>query len=234
MSTGERLVEALEKNENGQGFSPVTFSISLVERVKALDEKHSVLILVSGCKIPVALPYKELKQKIYRPDFKTDDAGVLDLTAVTGGAVKFVVEAKNLKPGDIASDGSIYLGLYRDKDWFVADRDANLVMNFNQAAQYARDLKAHGHEDWIVPPGLNDPKEPNILTEMFNHKRVGAFRGTYNESGNSTSGWYWSSTLSQSNNNNAGEQRFDNGHYEPSIGLTATLSVRCVRAVLRP
>ena len=239
LSQGERLIEAMEKNDNGKGYSPVIFSISLVERVKALKENISVLILVSGFKIPVALPYAALKQKIYRPDFKTDDAEILDLTGVTGKAA-IICEAENLKPGDLAADGSIYLGLYGDKDWFVADRDVkesngreNLVMKFNQAAAYARDLRAHGHDDWILPPGADDPKEPDILTAMFNNTSVGAFRGTYDESGNSTSGWYWSSTMSRNNPSEVLEKRFDDG-YSQLVSGSPTISVRCVRAVPRP
>jgi hypothetical protein len=239
LSQGERLIEAMEKNDNGKGYSPVIFSISLVERVKALKENISVLILVSGFKIPVALPYAALKQKIYRPDFKTDDAEILDLTGVTGKAA-IICEAENLKPGDLAADGSIYLGLYGDKDWFVADRDVkesngreNLVMKFNQAAAYARDLRAHGHDDWILPPGADDPKEPNILSEMFNNKNLGAFRGTYNESGDGTYGWYWSSTLQQSDSDRAFEKKFSDGTID-FLSVKHTLSVRCVRAVPRP
>jgi hypothetical protein len=223
---GERLVRALEKNENGKGFSPVTFSLSAVERVKGVDETHSLLILVSGFKIPVALPYAELEQKIYRPDFKTDDSETLDLTAVTGKTAQ-VIKGVDLKPGDVADDGTIYLGFHTGKDWFVTDRDAPLEMTFNAAAKYAENLNIHGHDDWVVP-------NPNILQEMFNNKSVGAFRNTYNEGASGHSSDYWSSEPYQNNVSDwAWEQNFKSGKRDWYGNLTS-ISVRYARAELRP
>jgi hypothetical protein len=222
VNMGERLVRVLEKNEISASFSPSTFSISAVERVREIDEKRSFLILTSGFKIPVALSFAELEKKIYRPDFKTDDTEILDLTKVTGKEAQ-LFEAETLKPGDVAADGTIYLGLHKDKDWFVTDKDTNLRMSFNAAAEYAQKLKAHGHDDWIVPPGENDPNEADILKAMFKSKNLGAFKNTYAD------GWYWSSTTSS---DKALQYNFNEGRYL-NYSKTDAVNVRCVRAVPR-
>jgi hypothetical protein len=218
---GERLVRVLEKNENGTGFSLSSFSISAVERVKEIDEKKSFLILVSGFKIPVALSFTELEQKIYRPDFKTDDSGILDLTKVTGKTAQ-LFEAEGLKPGAVADDGSIYLGFHNEKDWFVTGKEDSLRMNFNEAVIYAKNLRAHGHDDWIVPPG-NDPQQPDILKVMFNNRSLGAFRETYSTS------WHWSST---EDSDSAQQCHFNDGN-RINYSKRDSVYVRCVRAVPR-
>ncbi len=67
----------------GTGFSATTFSEGQIERVMDIGEERSALVLRSGAKIPVALSYEQLEQKIYEPDFRTDGP-VLDLRDVTG------------------------------------------------------------------------------------------------------------------------------------------------------
>lgn len=148
-------------------------------------------------------------------------------------------QAEEVRAGDPMSDGSIYLGSYSGKDWFVTAEDAkdknghDLKMDFNDAAKYAKNLKAHGHDDWKLPPGGAVPGEPDILNQMFNHKSTGAFRGTYDESG-SASGWYWCTKKLQT--------KFGGGVWGRlfSIGTgawrtkSAHISVRCVRSEPRP
>jgi hypothetical protein len=146
-----------------------------------------------------------------------------------------------LKTGRTVADGSIYLGRYNNKDWFVAAEDAknghgeHLTLSFNQAAHAAEHYGAHGHRDWMVPPGHDDPSEPDILTEMFNNKNVGAFKGTYDESDSLTASWYWSSTLFRQHPDMSAWQR--NFSVEDQINFTHkdnVASVRCVRSVPVP
>lgn len=56
----------------------------------------------------------------------------------------------------------------------------------------AKKSKAHGHDDWIVPPGYDDPnRQPDILNAIFNSKsKIGGF----DVNGSSQSSLYWSSS----------------------------------------
>jgi hypothetical protein len=160
-------------------------------------------------------------------------------------------ETPQFKTGDFAPDGSIYLGYYNNKDWFVAAQDAknakgkNIRMTFNKAAEYAKKLKAHGQNDWMVPPSNDsNPHDEDILNALFNNKNNGAFDGTYSED------IYWSSTQNPNSfKGDAGyarEQSFLDGgrHWNRSDISTAShyilsriapeYSVRPVRAVPRP
>lgn len=135
-------------------------------------------------------------------------------------------------------DGTIYLGYFNDKDWFVAVEDAKdkegnrLRLDFSEAAQYVRSLKLHGHDDWRLPPGKNDAHEPDILSEMFNNKSTGAFDNTYSkDSGNAI--WYWSSTTEKNHHLRAWRFCFLNGRGEFSR-YYYDVSCRPVRAVPRP
>ncbi len=148
--------------------------------------------------------------------------------------------SEDLKIGAKMPDGTIYLGYHNKKDWFVATEDAKnasgkkLVMSFNEAAGYAKDLRAHGHADWRVPPGKNDYNEPDILGVMFNSKSVGAFKGTYDESGAHPSSWYWSSSTHRDHAIYGWEQRFSDGFHDSDFMDSVAASVRAVRAVPRP
>jgi len=149
-------------------------------------------------------------------------------------------ENTELKIGTKMADGTIYLGLYNEKDWFVAAEDAkdsngkNLAPEFNAAVEYAKNLKAHGHDDWMLPPGKNDQKEPDILNEMFNNRSIGAFKGTYNEgdSWRDNSSWYWSSTKSDDPDDRVEVQQFGEGIRDRYL-MYAPVSVRAVRVVSR-
>jgi len=54
---------------------------------------------------------------------------------------------------DKMPDGTIYAGLSPDtgKKMYAMPADAPLTMSFNEAADYAAKLDAHGHRDWRVP-----------------------------------------------------------------------------------
>jgi hypothetical protein len=159
--------------------------------------------------------------------------------AVAPRALEESPAEKSPAAGELAADGSIYLGYYNDKDWFVTAKDAksvlrNMTMNFNEAAKYAKKLKVHGHTDWMLPPGESDPQEPNILNEMYKNKDTGAFQGTYNDSSTAyDKHWYWSSTPSPTNEVSAFQMNFSN-HASITWSKNNQISVRPVRSVPRP
>lgn len=141
-----------------------------------------------------------------------------------------------LTPGMREEDGSIYLGFFKNKYWFATAVDAknlvnkNILMNFNAAAAYAKNLKAHGHDDWMVPPGQDDPHESDILSALFNNKNTGAFRNSYDASDFVTYNWYWSSTRYTKDSLTAFQRNFEDGRYI-WVNTQDVASVRCVRAV---
>jgi hypothetical protein len=140
---------------DGGIFLPKTFPETEVEGVMGLADDKSALVLRSGVKIPVALSYEQLEQKIYQPDFKNDDP-VLDLRNVTGKAAKPKAPANTNQapaPGDKMPDGTVFAGISPDtnKPMYAPPTDASLTMKFNEAQEYATKLDAHGHKDWRVP-----------------------------------------------------------------------------------
>jgi hypothetical protein len=114
-------------------------------------------------------------------------------------------------------DGTIYAGVSPDtgKPMYATPKDAPLTCNFNQAANYASKLDAHGRHDWRVPTKA----ELNVLFE--NRAKIGGF----NETGHIDRGWYWSSSR---NIGNAWAQRFSGGNQYNGIRVNAS-SLRCVR-----
>ena len=219
-SPGERLIRALIANPKSNGFNPTTFPETEIERVMGIDEDRSALVLRSGNEIPVALPYEELEQKIYEPDFRTDGP-VMDLRNVTGEAAKPKAPANTNQapaPGDKMPDGTVFAGISPDtnKPMYATPADAPLTMKFNQAKEYAAKLNAHGKQDWRMPTKA----ELNVL---FNNR---AAIGGFNVTGSLPAGWYWSA--SPDYDWDAWGQRFSDGcqYYDGKGGHSA---VRCVR-----
>ena len=202
------LIRVLAADEKGNSFSPTTFPQTEVERVMGIDEDRSALVLRSGVKIPVALPYEELEQRVYMPDFRADGP-VLDLRDVTGEVAKAKPAAANANEvttgapaiGAQMPDGSVYAGVSPDtnKAMFVTPADAPLTYTFNEAQKYASQLDANGHQDWRVPTKA----ELNVL---FNNR---AAIGGFDISGSNSAGWYCSS--SQYGTYSAWDQRFSDG-----------------------
>lgn len=87
------------------------------------------------------------------------------------------------------------------------------------AAEYCDGLSAHGYSDWYLPA----MDELNVL---YTNKNTGALNGTFNETGSSPAGYYWSS--SENDNFSARSQRFDDG-FQGFNFKTNALSVRCIR-----
>jgi hypothetical protein len=103
--------------------------------------------------------------------------------------------------GAVMKDGTIYAGISPDtgNPMYAAAADAPLAMTFNEAADYAAKLEAHGHKDWHVPTRAE-------LKVLYNNR---AAIGGFNLTGSYPPGWYWSST--QHHKGSAWCQRFSDG-----------------------
>ncbi len=151
---------------------------------------------------------------------------------------------ENAKPGDQMPDGTFYLGRFTSKDgtvkdWFAAAEDARdatgqkLLLSFNGAAKFAKESKAHDHNDWVVPTGSGDcEEEPDILGEVFNNKdRIGKEEiHKFNDIGTGFDSYYWSSSASNFGQGYARMQRFSDGIQGNDFGISC-FSVRLVRSV---
>lgn len=118
-------------------------------------------------------------------------------------------------------DGTIYAGVSPDtgKPMYTTPADASLTMTFNEAWEYAKNLDAHGHQDWRVPT----KGELNVL---FNNR---AAIGGFDVGGSNPAGWYWSGA--QYSRWVAWGQRFSDGCQDIDFGKDGHSSVRCVRSV---
>ena len=123
--------------------------------------------------------------------------------------------------GDEMEDGTILAGISPDTGqlMYATPRDAPGTYTFNEAARYAKNLVAHGRHDFHAP----SKGELNVLWE---NRNKGKLKGTFNESGSDTAGWYWSS--SQDDNGNAWAQCFSDGGMVTNDD-TSALSLRCVK-----
>jgi hypothetical protein len=154
--------------------------------------------------------------------------------------------------GDVAADGSIYLGKHKGKHWFATAEDARgadgkrLQMTFNAASAYAKNLSAHGRNDWSLP-------DMKILRELFGAADKGAFKGTFETRSYWPHNFYWTSELEK----DPGTTRMQTGHIDVEIQLAqrafalkqdrdpkkaelhakdgsyASFPVRCVRAAAK-
>ncbi len=142
--------------------------------------------------------------------------------------------------GEEMPDGTIFLGSFNDKDWYVTGQDAkdsngnNLLLAFNKASSYAKKLDIHGHNDWQLPPGGDEPNEPSLIREMFKHRHTGKFKGTYKEE-KGRNCWYTSSTRHSADDmyRYIYQRRFDEEQGCWYINTNPT-NIRCIRAVTRP
>lgn len=131
-----------------------------------------------------------------------------------------------LEVGTKMADGSVFAGLTADgkQQIYAMPADADVIMNFKGAAEYATRLnkdKTHSHNDWHVP----SKAELNVL---FQNREKGALKDTFNLA---RPRYYWSSTpifLGR-----GWHQRFSDGDQDCNDRI-CYLSVRCVRAVPRP
>jgi hypothetical protein len=137
-------------------------------------------------------------------------------------------ENTQMQIGDKMADGSIYAGMSPEtyKPMYVMPEDAFLAIDFNQAAKYAEKLNAQNalsHNDWRVPT----KEELNLL---YKNKNKGSLKGTFNETGSPSDGWYWSATDATFRGTGAlaSSQRFKDG-FDYGMSMDQKASVRCVR-----
>jgi uncharacterized protein DUF1566 len=222
-SRSDRLIRVLAANQNSDGFHALTFPENEIQGVADMGQDRSALVLRSGIEIPVTLPYEQLEQRIYQPDFR-NDGPVLDLRDLTGDAARkpaaviAIAAPAGPKAGDKMPDGTIYAGISPDtrQPMYTTPADAPLTMKWKAAMKYAKKLDAHGRQDWRVPT----KRELNVL---FNNR---AAIGGFNLSGSDPAGWYWSGT--QGNLWSAWGQRFSGGGQDDGSKGNRS-SVRCVR-----
>lgn len=207
---GDLRVEVYERRDDNR-WCKTRFSVSAIERLCELQDNASVIVLGSGKEIFVRLGIDELEDRLYASSLPL--GARIDLADVTGAKVHPIPE----KPGDIAADGSIYLGVHGGRDWFVAARSANIKMAFNQAAEYARDSHDHGQVDWGVP-------DVGVLSKMYENRNKGAFNSTYKNT------YYWSSTELSRQEKRAKQISFNDGN-TIEYGMSDEVYVRCVRSV---
>jgi len=123
--------------------------------------------------------------------------------------------------GDEMEDGTIFAGISPDtgKAMYATPRDASGTYTFNEAANYAAKLDAHGHKDFRVPT-------KNELGVLYENRNKGKLKGTFNETGSNPAGWFWSS--SQINLYDAWGQRFSDGYQGFNYRYDVSF-LRCVR-----
>jgi Protein of unknown function (DUF1566) len=133
-------------------------------------------------------------------------------------ALQTTASAEALKVGEVMPDGTIYAGTspHTRKPMYTTPKDAPTTCNFNEAADYASALDAHGHKDWRAPTKT----ELNVL---FQNR---AAIGNFDTSGSIPAGWYWSA--SRINNDGAWAQRFSDGYQFNDFRLIRS-ALRCVR-----
>jgi hypothetical protein len=120
--------------------------------------------------------------------------------------------------GEKMPDGSVFAGISPDsgKPIYAMPQDAPQPMKWDEAMKYAKDLDAHGHQDWRLPT----KGELNVL---FNNR---AAIGGFNVTGSYPEGWYWSA--SEATRWYAWVQRFSDGSQNVLYKITRS-AVRCVR-----
>lgn len=147
-----------------------------------------------------------------------EETAIRRINDAQGLQMKDKAEAKQeLKVGDEMEDRTILAGYYEGKPLYARPRDESGTYNFNEAAKHAKAVGGGFH----VP----NKGELNVLWE---NRNKGKLRGTFNETGSSPAGYYWSS--SHLLNIIAWGQRFSDGRPESYYDFNYTYSsLRLVR-----
>jgi len=190
-----------------------SFRASMIDYLESAGADKSAIVLQSGTTITLSLPYAELAAKI------DEGASPIDLKEYS----EAVVPAVEPKIGDRMEDGTIFAGISPDtyKPMYAAPADASLSLSFYKAAQYASELEVGGKKGFRVPT-------ENELNVLFQNKEKGALAGTFNLTGSSPAGWYWSSTPYAGFFGHC--QRLSDGLQVIDTVRRCVLSVRCVRS----
>jgi hypothetical protein len=140
-----------------------------------------------------------------------------------------------LKIGMKMKDGTFYVGISPDtkQPMYAAPSDAQdkdgkrLCLNFNKAAEYAKNLEVGGKKGFRVP----SLAELNVVRDALLQNEE--MKKTFNLTGSYPYCWYWSSSPSNTNVDYARCQRLSDGtqhFYYRRYGL----SVRPVRSLAAP
>ena len=122
--------------------------------------------------------------------------------------------------GGEMDDGTILGGYFKGKPIYAMPRDAPGTYSFNQAAEYAKNLVAHGHHDF-------HPPSKGQLNVLWENRNQGKLKGTFNETGADPAGWYCASSPFYSLN--GWTQRFSDGRQHNNYKVLYDSSLRCVR-----
>jgi hypothetical protein len=97
--------------------------------------------------------------------------------------------ANGLVIGDKATDGTIYAGISPDTNQplYTTPADAPGTDTLSGAKRYCSALQTSGHQDWRAPT-------KNELNTLYQNRDVSELKGTFNETGSHSAGWYWSSS----------------------------------------
>lgn len=128
-----------------------------------------------------------------------------------------------LTVGHRMSDGTLYAGQSPDTGtpMYVRPADERLTMRWNQAMEFARNLRAHGHE----PGTFRVPSDSELVVLFQNRAHLGGFSSEV--WGNRSR--YWSSTEGWSGTDTARDRYFQSG--DPLwAAKTGRASVRLVRS----
>ena len=149
----ELLIEALAPVEGGNEYRSIAFLHSRIDYLFAFDEKLSGMVLTNGVTIPVALPFADLKQRIYGNDFSTGSS--IDLTLVTGKPVSDEKELRLSKKFNPAADAPVAAA--------VAPADDLDIVLFAHAEQSDRQFKLVRFKEsqigYFEPHGARKDKE---------------------------------------------------------------------------
>jgi hypothetical protein len=129
------------------------------------------------------------------------------------------------KIGGKTRDGTIYAGISPDtgRPMYTTPRDARFSplrrdADQDEAADYAKNLDAHGHKDWRMPT-LGE------LRVLFNNR---AAIGRFKDSNACPDGWYRTSTPGGADTSVATVIKFGSGRCT-STGRKGAARLRCVR-----
>lgn len=139
---GDKLVHVMiEADAEAQdaAFVPFTFSSSVIEGVARRGDA-ATLTLLSGRKIPVAMSFDALCEKIYRSDFREPDIDLRTVTGLAAAPADIVIRA----PLRITLDGLVMEFTFKEKEivtfsphqrgMFSKTGEA-VTLQFNEAAQ---------------------------------------------------------------------------------------------------
>jgi hypothetical protein len=192
----------------------------------ALGPNHSVVVHSDGVEIDLGPDHSVVVHSdgdVKLQHVPANDTTITAAKAAPANDTATTRAGAALEVGDRMQDGSIFAGLSPDtgNQMFAMPADAGILMTFNEAAKYAKDLnvaKTLSHDDWRLPTKAE-------LDVLFQNREKGALKGTFRLT-QFPHNSYWSGTLF--NDAFAYHQCFDDSSRGVSnVGCVS--SVRCVR-----